>query len=71
MGDLYQGTSGYVGSYFSLVTKIPMLLVLYKLLYTVANSGLAPFFWTLPLIGLLSVAIGNVYAFHQPNFRRF
>lgn len=24
VGDLYQGTSGYVGSYFTLVTKIPM-----------------------------------------------
>lgn len=24
VGDLYQGTSGYVGSYFTLVTKLPM-----------------------------------------------
>ena len=44
VGDLYQGTSGYVGSYFSLVTKIPMLVVLYKLIFAFGHSALAPFF---------------------------
>jgi NADH-quinone oxidoreductase subunit N len=71
VGDLYQGTSGYVGSYFSLVTKIPMLVVCFKLLMSVNVIALAPFYWTLPLIAILSLGIGNIYAFHQPNFRRF
>jgi len=71
VGDLYQGTSGYVGSYFSIVTKIPMLILLYRLLNAVSLSSLAPFFWTIPIIAIIALAVGNIYAFHQPNFRRF
>lgn len=71
VGDLYQGTSGYVGSYFTLVTKIPMLVVVYKLLLTFSVVWVAAFFWWIAIVGLISVAIGNIYAFHQPNFRRF
>lgn len=44
VGDLYQGTSGYVGSYFTLVTKIPMLFVVHKLLLIFSVFWVAPFF---------------------------
>jgi NADH-quinone oxidoreductase subunit N len=71
VGDLYQGTSGYVGSYFTLVTKIPMWILFIKIFPVVLFPLFQPFFWTIQLIALLSVFIGSVYAFTETNFHRF
>lgn len=43
VGDLYQGTSGYVGSYFTLVTKLPMWVLLTKVFLLFLTPSFAGF----------------------------
>lgn len=71
MGDLYEGTSGYVGSFLTLVTKIPYFVILTRLYLTFANPNFLPLLWSIPVVAVLALLFGNLLAFHQPNFRRF
>ena len=50
VGDLYQGTSGYVGSYFTLVTKLPLWVLLVKIMLIFLTPTFSTFFWTQNLL---------------------
>lgn len=71
VGDLYQGTSGYVGSYFTLVTKLPMWILLTKILSLFLIPAFSHLLFTIQWLAVFSIVIGNVYAFSENNFRRF
>lgn len=71
VGDVYQGAHGYVGSYLAIVAKIPVLVLLVKLLYIPLEPAMFLLFPLLKFIAVASIAISSIYALTELNFKRF
>jgi NADH-quinone oxidoreductase subunit N len=68
--DVYQGASTPVTMLLASVSKIAMMTVLLKFWFSQQYLNTEPIFYTLSLIALLSMFVGNVLALKQLNLKR-
>lgn len=71
VGDVYHGSFNFVNSYVSIVTKIPVLTLLFKIGYGPFYQLSQDWIFYIQLIGLFSILYGTFYAFTEYNFKRF
>lgn len=71
VGDVYHGSFNFVNSYVSIVTKIPVLVLMFKIGYGPFYLLIQDWVYYVQWIGLLSILYGTIYAFTEYNFKRF
>jgi NADH-quinone oxidoreductase subunit N len=71
VGDVFQGSYGYFNSYLAIVSKLPVLILLFKFWYWTLLYVSPYFLILLKILSLASIAVGAIYAFTEINFKRF
>ncbi|MHA4806756.1 NADH-quinone oxidoreductase subunit N [Flavitalea flava] len=69
--DVYEGSPVAVTAYLSAVSKGAFLFVLIPVLYTVFRSMEGFWYPVICLLAVLTMIIGNLFALHQQNMKRF
>jgi NADH-quinone oxidoreductase subunit N len=70
IGDVFQGSSGYFGSYVAIVTKLPILVFFIKVYFYILLP-LAYFCILIKWLCVISVVVSSIYALNEYNFKRF
>ena len=70
IGDVFQGSYGYFGSYVAIVTKFPVLYLFLKI-YLYILVSLPYFSILLKFLCVVSIIVSNIYAINELNFKRF
>lgn len=70
IADIYEGSPTIVTSFLAIVSKLPLLILLLKLVYFVFIQFYYEITIILMLLGLLSIVVGSTGALYQPNFKK-
>jgi len=71
VGDIFQGSFAYVASYFAIVTKLPILVLISKIIYIAFLPISDILISALKLVVIVSIILSSIYALTELNFRRF
>ncbi|MDI3320932.1 NADH-quinone oxidoreductase subunit N [Pinibacter sp. MAH-24] len=69
--DVYEGAPVSVTSFLSVISKGAVLFVFVSVLYTVFSPLAKVWYNMIFILSLLTIAIGNLFAIRQENFKRF
>lgn len=69
--DVYEGSPTPVTSYFSVVSKGSMMLVMASVFFTVFDNLQMEWYRMISLLAIASIIVGNLFALRQQNIKRF